>query len=138
MRKLLVLPMILLLSVACSAIVLEITFGLGVVHNATSIEGFAGAPIMDQKYYFTDVGVSTTAGDAFVVSDATETGIVVFNEIEQAGDCSWTAYIADTAVALADLDGYAISAGNEIKWAVAPNNAAVTICKLDFDLNVVI
>jgi len=136
MKKLMVLPILLLLATVCSGIVLEISFGQGITNNAASIEGFAGSPVVDQKYYFTATGVSTTAGSAFVVSDATETGTVVYNEISKVGECTWTAYISDTAVPLSELNGHAISSGNTIKWAVAPNNAAVTICKLEYDLNV--
>ena len=137
MRKLMVLPALLLLVAVCSGIILETIFVPGATHFAAKIDGIAGAPIVNQQYFFTAVGVSTNENEAFGVSRADVTGEIVFKEIEsRVGDCTWVAHFGEKVVGVDDLNGQSINKDEVITWSVAPNNSAVTVCRLEFDLNI--
>lgn len=139
MRKTIVLfCLVFLASFAAANIVLEVTFGTGIQHNSSAISANVdGVPNTASKYYFTSSGVSTNQSDAFVVSNATATGTIIFSEIERIGDCSWFAYINGVEVPLANVNGHSVADNDEIKWSMKPNQSTVIDCKLVMDYNVV-
>lgn len=137
--RFLVLPLVLLLAASGSAvIVLAASFGPGVDHKVQNISANAGAPTVGARYYFTDSepSVSNTAADAVVVTEVMIDGNVVYEELEKVGNCSWKAIVTGTVVDLSEFNGYSVTPGDDIKWAVVPNAADVTHCKLVMDYNV--
>lgn len=139
MKKFFAVLAVLLMVSAASAVSLEIIFGTGVTHFKPAISARSGAPSVGVKYYFTNDGddnSSTNIASAFVVSEATSSGTIVYEEYSKSGDCDFYAIIDSTPVISTSLNGQAIVSGQKMKWAVAPKSAAATVCRISFDLNV--
>lgn len=134
-----VLPILLLLVASVAAISLEMTFSQGITHYRQIFSAKTGAPSVNTKYYFTNDGddnSSTNIASAFVVSEATSSGTIVYEEYSKTGDCDFYAIIDSTPIVSTSLNGQAIVSGQKMKWAAAPKSAAATVCRISFDLNV--
>ena len=130
--------LLLLVSSSVLGMSLQLSFGEGVTHNVQALEATTGAPSVGTNYCFTSSGVSTSSGNAFTVSDVTESGQIKYAEYLKTGDCDWTVYVNSTAVPLASFDGYVVSDGDKIKWCTSPNSETVVACTISMDYNVVV
>ena len=139
MKKFVAALFVALLAVSASAIILEISFGDGIQHNASNISARVGMPSVGQRYYFaqtSDSNVSTNQSQAFNLSKALVDGTIVFVERQVVGNCTWEAIIDGNVFDKSQLNGRAVYANQQISWSAKPSSVTEKYCRLVFDLNI--
>ena len=138
MRKLMVLPAILLFVGIVGAFTITVVPSLGFEHNvpAEAEVNESGAPVAGVRYFLTDGGVTREVGSATVFSEATVGGLIDLN-YGTVGDCVWSGVIGTEVVALEDLQDRAIGSGDKVFWSYVADNPAMIFCSATIDLNVV-